>query len=59
VDELEKESGKTKKPYLKPEVKKVPLRPEEAVLGGCLKAASGGGPVSANCNPLTCLTQGS
>ncbi len=25
----------TKKPYVKPEMKQVSLRPEEAVLGGC------------------------
>jgi len=33
-----------KKPYTKPEVRQVQLRPEEAVLGGCKTApgASGG-----------------
>jgi hypothetical protein len=37
--------GKTtqKKPYVKPEVKQVQLRPEEAVLGGC-KTAAGASP---------------
>lgn len=31
-----------KKPYQKPEAKRFPLRPEEAVLGNCKSNASGG-----------------
>ena len=31
-----------RKPYMKPSVKKVPLRPDEAVLGGCKKSLQGG-----------------
>jgi hypothetical protein len=35
------ESGKRqKKPYSKPEVRLVPLRPEEAVLGACKNTGS-------------------
>ncbi|MCJ7783935.1 MAG: hypothetical protein MUP41_08370 [Desulfobacterales bacterium] len=37
-----------KKPYAKPEIKQVPLRPEEAVLASC-KTNQSGGPMSANC----------
>ena len=52
----EKESAKEKKPYQKPEVRQVPLRPEEAVLGGC-KTAGGGAGSGGSCNPVLCLTQ--
>jgi hypothetical protein len=31
----EKDACRLKKPYTKPEVKQVSLKPEEAVLGGC------------------------
>jgi hypothetical protein len=49
---------KGKKPYLKPEVKQVQLRPEEAVLGGC-KTGSMAGPTQAACNvPVNCNTLG-
>ena len=38
-----------KKPYTKPEIKQVQLRPEEAVLGGC-KITSQFGPALNNCS---------
>jgi len=44
-------SGKRKKPYTRPEVKQVPLRPEEAVLGNC-KTTGSSGPSGAGCNTL-------
>jgi hypothetical protein len=47
---------KQKKPYTKPEVKQIPLRPEEAVLGFC-KVTGINNPVSANCS--ACASQGS
>jgi hypothetical protein len=46
-DNREKEV-RAKRPYIRPEVKKVQLRPEEAVLGGC-KTTSGTGPAAASC----------
>lgn len=48
----------TKKPYSKPQLKKVNLRPEEAVLGGC-KSASAAGPTSGACTDLSCMSIGS
>jgi hypothetical protein len=50
-----KEDLKQKKPYVKPEVKQIPLRPEEAVLGFC-KTASSPGPLT---SPCTCSSLGS
>ncbi len=47
-----------KKPYEKPELKQVPLRPEEAVLGNC-KSADVSGPAYSNCNTYSCSTSGS
>ncbi len=42
-----------KKPYMKPEVTQVSLRPDEAVLGGC-KTSSTSGPVSSTCTQFHC-----
>lgn len=42
-----------KKPYMKPEVTQVPLRPEEAVLGAC-KTVSVSGPFTADCGAFMC-----
>jgi hypothetical protein len=43
-----------KKPYAKPQIQEVPLRPEEAVLGAC-KTASISGPAQAKCSfPSSC-----
>jgi len=47
-DKPKQDSSRRKKPYVKPEVKQVPLRPEEAVLGNC-KGTSGSGPTGAGC----------
>ena len=58
---MENETNGVKRPYTKPEIKQVALRPEEAVLGAC-KATSGGGsgPGSGNCRqPSACSTLGS
>jgi len=50
---------KAKKPYKKPEIKKVPLRPQEMVLGFC-KVSTSLGPTMGTCDrPSECLTQGS
>ena len=44
----------TKLPYTKPEVREVPLRPDEAVLGAC-KTSSRSGPAQIRCNfPTAC-----
>jgi len=43
-----------KRPYTKPEIQEVPLRPEEAVLGAC-KTATASGPAQARCTfPSAC-----
>jgi hypothetical protein len=39
-DKLTKE--RPRKPYSKPQIQEVPLRPEEAVLGGCKTASKSG-----------------
>ena len=52
ADDLE--SHDQKRPYAKPEVREVPLRPEEAVLGAC-KTAGRSGPAQIRCNfPSSC-----
>jgi hypothetical protein len=43
-----------KKPYAKPQIQEVPLRPDEAVLGGC-KTSSTSGPAQSRCTmPSNC-----
>jgi hypothetical protein len=53
------ETGGAKKAYEPPSVEKVPLRPEEAVLGFC-KNGTTAGPRGGNCRATgVCSTQGS
>jgi hypothetical protein len=47
-----------KRPYNKPELKQVPLRPEEAVLANC-KTSGGGGPNMTCDIPSACSIVGS
>ena len=57
--ERKEEKMKTKKPYKKPEIKRVPLRPQESVLGFC-KTSQARGPQIGTCTrPGSCLTEGS
>jgi hypothetical protein len=51
-------SSEVRKAYSKPQLKKVDLKPEEAVLGNC-KSGAGAGP-SPTCNNLGgCMSLGS
>jgi hypothetical protein len=53
------ESSDEKKPYQKPTLSEVALRPEEAVLGNC-KSAGITGPTSTDCSAIGgCMTVGS
>ncbi len=53
-DKPEKGLEPKKKPYEKPQLKQVLLKPEEAVLGAC-KNAGFTGPAQAKCNaPVPC-----
>jgi hypothetical protein len=57
----EKGGRRPKKPYARPEVKQVQLRPEEAVLGNC-KSSGTAGPSGGDCGacPVTgCSSCGS
>lgn len=48
-----------RRPYKKPEITQVPLRPEEAVLGAC-KTRNTSGPGQATCRaPAACSSIGS
>lgn len=49
-----KDEPRKRELYVKPQIQRVELRPEEAVLGAC-KLASLAGPGQGHCNsPLTC-----
>ena len=60
----ETESAETKapskKPYTKPRLRRVELRPQEAVLGSC-KSMGGtvGGGAAGTCDTVACQSQGS
>ncbi|HEV7858841.1 MAG TPA: hypothetical protein VGO91_09455 [Pyrinomonadaceae bacterium] len=62
MNESEKQKTQTKmrKPYQKPRMRRVELRPQEAVLGAC-KAASGtvGGGAGGTCSTISCQSTGS
>ena len=58
MNDRPKNDGNAKAPYQSPQVVRVSLRPEEAVLGHC-KVAGSAGPVSASCKTLHCKTFGS
>lgn len=54
-----KKESDAKQPYLCPQVVRVSLRPEEAVLGHC-KISSSAGPISGGCGgALRCKSLGS
>lgn len=59
---MSEEQKDGKRPYVKPEIKQVALRPEEAVLGACKASAgsAGSGPGGGNCRtPVPCSSLGS
>jgi hypothetical protein len=47
-------TDESKKPYVKPQVTEVALRPGEAVLGGC-KTSTVRGPTAAMCTTMSCV----
>lgn len=48
-------ASNARRPYLTPSLKRVPLRPEEAVLGNCKMASNG--PLQGSCSsPAACST---
>ena len=58
MSENDPKPAKSKQPYVKPEVTRVPIRPEEAVLGFC-KTATGAAGVGTPTDCATCASPGS
>jgi hypothetical protein len=58
MDDKNKIETNAKVPYHPPQVVRVSLRPEEAVLGHC-KVAGVTGPISGSCRTFFCKTFGS
>jgi hypothetical protein len=52
------DNGPRRKPYEKPTLSQVALRPEEAVLGNC-KTPSVAGPANSDCTMFGCSSMGS
>jgi len=60
MSEKLEQNGQRKKPYKKPEVVQIPLRPDEAVLGFCKSGAAAGPGGSSSCaHAGSCFSQGS
>jgi len=60
MSEKREQNGQCRKAYEKPEVVKVPLRPDEAVLGHCKSGSAAGPGGGGNCTPVgICFSQGS
>jgi hypothetical protein len=49
TERRKEDGGCPKRPYVKPEIKQVQLKPEEAVLGGC-KTTTNAGPARITCD---------
>jgi hypothetical protein len=60
-DQIKQESRDRRNLYVKPEVKRVDLRPEHAVLGTCKITGASGPGAGGSCRPAgsPCSTQGS
>jgi hypothetical protein len=58
MNDRKKNEANPKSPYQPPQVVRVNLRPEEAVLGHC-KVAGITGPISGSCKTFFCKTFGS
>jgi hypothetical protein len=58
TQQSENKAGTGRAPYQPPEVVRVSLRPEEAVLGHC-KTSTATGPASPSCRTFFCKTFGS
>ncbi|MEA2162305.1 MAG: hypothetical protein QOK37_432 [Thermoanaerobaculia bacterium] len=56
---MQTQQNKEKKPYEKPEAKRFPLRPEEAVLGFCKSNASAGPSPNGCRGAFACSSPGS
>lgn len=57
-DTQQQDTQHRKRPYQKPALIQVPLRPEEAVLGHC-KTMTGAGPFNVTCSTTGCGSLGS
>lgn len=55
-DQQHNEKQCPKRLYRKPQVIQVPLRPDEAVLGGCKTSSTGGGPGGTDCHTVQCFS---
>jgi hypothetical protein len=59
MSDVQNEAGRAKRPYQAPDLVRIQLRAEEAVLGNCKKASSQG-PGKMGCTPVgACRTIGS
>jgi hypothetical protein len=55
---MSQETNPPRKPYEKPEVRRVTLKPEESLAAGC-KTPATSAPVGANCEANSCFNFGS
>ncbi|OLE53996.1 MAG: hypothetical protein AUG51_10255 [Acidobacteria bacterium 13_1_20CM_3_53_8] len=60
MNNREEKNGARKKLYVKPKMRRIELRPQEAVLGACkANSSTVGGGAGGQCNPVSCQAHGS
>lgn len=55
---MNKETSQERKPYVKPELRRVTLKPEESLAAGC-KTTMSSAPAGVNCETNSCFNFGS
>jgi len=58
---MHKETSEDRKPYVKPEIRRVQLKPEESLVAGCktISSSASGGPGGGPCDANSCFNVGS
>jgi hypothetical protein len=58
---MKKETSESRKRYVKPEIRRVELKPEESLVAGCktLSTSASGGPALGPCDATSCFNIGS
>jgi hypothetical protein len=58
---MSNETSQDRKPYTKPELRRVTLKAEESLVAGCktVSTSSSGGPVGGPCDITSCFNVGS
>jgi hypothetical protein len=58
---MKNDKSESRKPYVKPDIRRVQLKPEESLVAGCktLSTSASGGPALGPCDATSCFNIGS